>query len=836
MTARHAQWMMVALLLVGFWLRVDRLDTWPPGVSLDEAGNVMDAFQISHTGKYPVYENPARPEPLYQAILAIMAFAVEPGVWTMRLVNVYIAMLTLAALYWTARQCLYDRDPTTRGIAGLAAAAALAVALSHVVLSRSIYRAGPQPLFTLLFAGLLLRGLRTGNRRLFVLSGVSLAATFTTYTAALIVPASLAPLALSLLIVRRRTWRRWLPNLVWLGVTFALLLAPVGWHFLNNRDAVLGRTQELESGSKTLERRAELVWEQFFTNGDINPQYNADSAPLLPPVFDWLFRLGLLALLVRIRQPSSALIATLLVLSIIPAAAAGELPHGLRIAGAYAAFPLVIAAGVALILALVGMPRRPQVWRLAAVGMVVALAAITALDARRAHRIYAAYWDKPYVWEIYDRHLGHGEWFFRTDKRDLGRWLARQDAPLLVPLDELNLPTTRSWLLPRYQNVTTAGDAFALPPGTRLVVPWWLERDDILRETRAFGLLHEDTITLLPPLSVEAHARLLDGIDEAEAVTRPNGDLMARVRAVPDDFAVAFEPRTAPRSGEPSPLAIFDNQIQLLGWRGPDTLPPDAEAQTIAYTLDWAAYPSAHHQYSAYLQIQTQDRQRLAGDDVLIWRWLYPSTLWDDEDTVPDQHLLTVPPDLEPGAYRLVAGGYITVFADEPVEARGSDGARLGDAATIGWIKVPQRAAPEPELGALAVDAALGEVIALRAAFAQPLDGGRVRLALDWEALASRPALDATIFVHAIGPDGSTIAQDDRRPWDGQYPTFIWDAGERVRTEHVLDLGSTPPGDVTLRAGMYTLPDVTRLPVVQDGTPDPDSVIQLGSLAGLLVD
>lgn len=836
MTSRHFQWLMVALLLVGFWLRLDRLDTWPPGVSLDEAGNVMDAYQISETGKYPVYENPARPEPLYQGILAIMAFAVGPGVWTMRLVNVYTGLLTLATLYWTARQCLYDRNPTTRGIAGLAAAAALAVALSHVVLSRSIYRAGPQPLFTLLFAGLLLRGLRTGDRRLFVLSGASLAATFATYTAALIVPAALAPLALALVIVRRKTWRRWLPNLVWLGVTFSLLVAPVGWRFLHNRDAVLGRTQEIDAGDKTLERRAELVWEQFFTRGDINPQYNADSAPLLPPVFDWLFRLGLLALLVRLRQPSSVLIAALLALSIIPAAAANELPHGLRIAGAYAAFPLVIAAGVALILALAARLRRPPVWRLVAVGMVVALVAITALDARRAHRIYAAYWDKSYVWEIYDRHLGHGEWFFRTDKRDLGRWLAGQDAPLLVPLDELDLPTTRAWLLPRYQDVTTAGDDFTLPPGTRLVVPWWLERDDILRDTRAYGLLHDGTITLLPPLSAAAHARLLDGIDDAEAVTRPNGDLMARVGPVPDEGALAFEPRTAPRSGEPSPLAIFDNQIQLLGWRGPDTLPPDSGAQTIAYTLDWAAYPSAHHQYSAYLQLQTQDRQRLAGDDVLIWRWLYPSTLWDEADSVPDQHILTIPADLEPGAYRLVTGVYITVFAGEPVEAVGSDGASLGDAATIGWIKVPQRAAPQPNSAALAVDAALGEGIALRSAFAQRLDGGQIRLALDWEALVDRPALDATIFVHAAGPDGVNVAQDDRRPWGGQYPTFIWSAGERVRTEHVLDLGEVAPEDVTLRAGMYTLPDVTRLPVVQDGAPDPDAVVRLGSLAALIVD
>ncbi|MCZ7679394.1 MAG: hypothetical protein M5U28_11775 [Sandaracinaceae bacterium] len=131
-------------------------------------------------------------------------------------------------------------------------------------------------------------------------------------------PAALAPLALSLLIVRRRTWRRWLPNLIWLGLTFALLVAPVGWRFAHNREAVLGRTQEIDAGDKTLERRIELVWEQFLTSGDINPQYNADSVPLLPRTFAWLFRLGLLALLVRIRQPASVLTAALLALSIIP--------------------------------------------------------------------------------------------------------------------------------------------------------------------------------------------------------------------------------------------------------------------------------------------------------------------------------------------------------------------------------------------------------------------------------------------------------------------------------------------------------------------------------------
>jgi hypothetical protein len=823
---------MIGVVWLAFALRVENLDQYPPGLSADEAGNTMDGFHIGQALKYPVYENPARPEPLYQALLAVTARTIGPTVWAFRFTAVLVGTLTIAAVYWTMRQALYDVNPVIRGIAGLAAAGALAVALNHVVLSRSVYRATPQPLFMLLFTGLLLRGLRSNRRRDFILSGVFLAAALYTYTAALILPAALVPLVLHLLITRRRTWRSWLPNLIWLGIIFAVIMLPVGVRLLDNSDAVLGRTQEVNRGEKTWERRVELVLRQFFTRGDINPQYNVDSAPMLPPVFDLIFRFGLLALLVRIRQPSSILIAALLVLCAIPAAAANEIPHGLRIAGEYAVFPLVIGTGVACVLALANYLPRADIRRLVYAVILVAVAALTVVTFRDSRATYAAYWHKPLIWEVYDRQLPSGEWFFRTSERDFGRWLAAAQPPLLVPLDELNRPTTRTWLLPEYPDVTTAGDSFVLPAGTRLVVPWWLEKDDLLRETRAYGLLQNGTITLLPPLSVETHAQLLAEIDDAEAVTRPNHDLMARVKPVPDDFTLAFEPR----ANRESPLAIFDGQIALLGWRGPDTLRPDSEAQTLTYTLDWAADGSARHQYSTFVQLQTQDQQRLAGDDVLIWRWLYPSTLWSKNDQVPDPHMLTIPANLEPGAYRLVVGAYVTVFVGERVDVTAPDGTPLGDMATVGWIKVPQRETPEPDPAAVPFDATLGDSFALRSARADRLEDGRIRLVLDWEALTDRPGIDATIFVHALGPDGTSITQDDTRPWGGSYPTFIWDAGERVRTEHILSLDDTAPENVTLIAGMYTFPDLTRLSVQQNGTPEPDGAVQLGRVASLLVD
>src|SRR5258708_2099167 len=194
------------VLLLGFWLRVHRLADLPPGLSSDEAVHAVDGLQISQSGNFPIYEDFGRPEPLYNVFLAIGGLFFGPHLFTFRLVSAFIGLVTIAAACWTMRQCLYDLPPTLRWIAGLAAAAALAVCLSHVVLSRALYRAILQPLFMLTFLGFLLRGLRTGKRLDFALSGASLCVLLSTYRAALAVPFSLIALLVSLLIFRRKTW------------------------------------------------------------------------------------------------------------------------------------------------------------------------------------------------------------------------------------------------------------------------------------------------------------------------------------------------------------------------------------------------------------------------------------------------------------------------------------------------------------------------------------------------------------------------------------------------------------------------------------------------------
>ena len=819
----------VALLLVAFWLRTAALDSLPPGLSRDESANVLDAFHLSRTGVLPLYEDPeiGRPEPLFRIIQAagISLFGAE--IWAVRMVSVLVGVLSVAAAAWAAREVLHDFAPSHRRTAGLAAAAALAVALGHVTLSRSLYRGIPQPLFMLLFVGLLLRGLRTGRRRDLILSGVSLAAALYTYTAALVLPLGLLVAAGSLLLFRRAAWRAWLPSLGWAVGAFMVLVIPIGLVFVQRPEAVIARAADVSGAdlAYTPARRLEIMLSVFVARGDDNPQYNSAGAPLLPPVFNLLFAAGLVVLAARIRRVESALVLSLLVLATTPALLSNEISHGLRICGEYAVFPLIVGSGVAGLLALLSrwLPRVSR--RALTAGGVLALLLITGADALAAHQSYTAYWQSPLTWPVFGRDLPIGEWFFRTDRRDFARWLAVQEPPLLLPLVDLNDPPVRAWLLDVYPEVTTADSLTRLPAGTRVVVPWVLGMDDIRRSNRQAALLRDGTITLLPPFSAETHAALLAGIDAAPMVTRQGVlDLMARVSVLPDEMAVTFEPRV-----DVSAAPTFGGELQLVGWRGPDALSGSA-AQEVTYVLEWEALRPLGHNYSAFLQLWTQEATAVAGHERGIWRWLLPTSVWPVGMTVPDAHPLQIPADLAPGAYRLVTGVY--VYPDSRLPVFLPDGEPAGDVATVGWVKVPQR--DEPPARPASLDVTLGDVLALRDARAVLEDAGRVRLTLQWTALVERPDVDATIFVHVVDENGAIVAQQDARPWGGQYPTFIWGAGERVQTEHLLPIGDAAPETLHVFVGMYTYPDLARLPLVQDGRPADDNRADLGTLADLL--
>jgi hypothetical protein len=77
-----------------------------------------------------------------------------------------------------------------------------------------------------------------------------------------------------------------------------------------------------------------------------------------------------------------------------------------------------------------------------------------------------------------------------------------------------------------------------------------------------------------------------------------------------------------------------------------------------------------------------------------------------------------------------------------------------------------------------------------------------------------------TVFVHLVGAqhnpktNGPLWAGHDSEPLNGGYPTTQWFVNVPIADTHVLPVPpEAPPGEYELWAGMYTQPDIRRLPV-----------------------
>ncbi len=93
-------------------------------------------------------------------------------------------------------------------------------------------------------------------------------------------------------------------------------------------------------------------------------------------------------------------------------------------------------------------------------------------------------------------------------------------------------------------------------------------------------------------------------------------------------------------------------------------------------------------------------------------------------------------------------------------------------------------------------------------------DPRQLALTLYWQAQGAARA-DYTLFVHILDGEGALVAQWDGPPAGAEYPTSEWPQGgyRWQRVTIALPEGGLPPGAYTLSAGLYTFPDMTRLPI-----------------------
>jgi len=806
--ARFTRWSVLIVVLLGaWWLRIHALESLPHGVSSDEAVNVVDAFHIGRTANIPFYEDLGRPEPLYRTTLAFVGRWINESVWGYRWVSACLSMIAVASVAWLGRESVGELRPNARHAAALGAAIALSVMVGHLTLSRSLYRGTLMIALVALSAATLLTAIRTGKPRLYIIGGLFTGLSLYTYTAVWVYPLGLVAMGGGLLLTRWRTLRDWLPKLV-LAAALALIVAtPLLWKISQSREAVFGRAGAVQA-SRTEPREAlDALLSQLFEAGDENPQYNAASAPVIPRALQPIFLLGVaLALWRLIRQPSAWLLLTLLILFQIPALLSNEINHGLRIAGVFVVIPPLIGLAFGIVVGgLYGAAHRPPPTKTVVGGNLrvppLILCALLLVGggwiARDSWRTYSHYYTHPEAyrqWFIHDVELDQNEWFFRTDRQDFAAWVAAQSTPLLIPVEELERPTTRAWLVGAFPRVTATTTEFTLPAGTRLIAPYTLEQGGLMDATRGYALLDSGTITLLPPLSAATHAALNALANDGQRITR-TGELawIGNLATIPDGLTLTFADPLLPPTLPPNQFG--DAHLRVIGVAGNPTL----EGGQQTYTLTWEAGRSRlPHDYFSYLQVQTQARERISGSDHLILRWLYPTTIWPTGAPVPDAHTLTIPEGLPYGAYRLVTGVYYYPFMT-PIAATGSD--VVANGATVAWLKIPQPNPPALPDDLIRADGVFGDAFRLLGVVPSMQTDGTTQVQVYWQSLQARPLYDATVFVHWLDARGNILAQSDLRPHDGQYPTFIWDQDERVMSQHPL--GEVPAGGVAVRVGMY---------------------------------
>jgi hypothetical protein len=87
---------------------------------------------------------------------------------------------------------------------------------------------------------------------------------------------------------------------------------------------------------------------------------------------------------------------------------------------------------------------------------------------------------------------------------------------------------------------------------------------------------------------------------------------------------------------------------------------------------------------------------------------------------------------------------------------------------------------------------------------------------LYWHVVDTAAAItdDYTVFAHVLDAAGSQIGQGDSQPFNGDYPTSAWGAGESLVEDRSMTLDAAELGDAaTLALGLYRLSDGARLPV-----------------------
>ncbi len=762
----------VVIVLAATFFRTLLFEAAPPGLQHDEIFKANFAVDVLDGG-WPVFFDPnGGEEALFPYLAALSISLFGHNFFALRFVSLVSGILSVVLSYVLTKE-LFGRRVALLTTAGLA------ISFWHIFDSRVALRPITLLLTALASFYLFWLGLKRGKIVWFALAGVSLGASFYTYTSGFLVPVTIVLFTLLYLLPFRRTLfaQRWRGILLALVISLIILL-PMGYHLYTHPATSTARARDLgdhinlllAGDPRPILRDALSVLGMFGLRGDPEWRYNLAGRPVFDPITFLLFCGGLLICLIRIGKPEYAFLLVWLGVNIMPSAVTRNSPSTLRAIGSLTAIYILPALTIDLAWDWVAR-------RLGSLGRRALLAAVVLLFLSTAAFTYRDYFT---VWAENSEVSA----IYRADLSAVARYLGQSAG------DE-EICISASFAADLDQQVLN----FML--GEQRAIRWFDGQQALVFPKSSSGVLYIFPAT--GPLREDLAARFFADPQIEDAYLDPRGE---RVFVA---YRLSRGEVHRLREVQPEhPLAVhLEDRAELLGYDLPSTLEAGSEVPLLLY---WrVSQPIRPDLLYAFFAHVVDTRQYVwAQSDTLG----YPVSSWIQGDVVVQAFGLSIPPDAPPLEYEVKMGMYDLVT-----------GVRLEPSA--GDVPLPERAVTSKPFSVMkaALVPSIEELEVPRERYAnfddrvmllgcdlEPVHasaGDAVHISLYWQALAE-PREDYLVSVLVTDQAGNELHEVLRTPVDGEYPTSLWSEGQVVRDRFDLVIDpSIPVGRHRLWARLY---------------------------------
>jgi 4-amino-4-deoxy-L-arabinose transferase-like glycosyltransferase len=366
--------LVVAITAIAVFLRTYQIEQVPPGFNSDEAVGAVGALETLRSGPQLYYSGQGGGGSLGFFIAAIGFAIFGPSIASIRGTAAFAGVVGVVATYFATREMFRASRSTYPRLLAVLAALGLAVSLWHTRSSRIAFAAVGVPFLQVPGNYFLWRGLNTGRRVHFVVSGVFLASLTYIYLSGSFAPlVYLAFFLLQWLVVavqskthppdRRTAFSSLLKNHFWnlvicAGVAFVLFL-PMLYFYLTAPEVATERAQQALFTNPLINQGDPwgLLWRSIGGNlaaFGLSTSWLRGYPPanlVMPVPVSLLFLLGFVISLWRARQPAYLFALVYWTVMLVPSILSPDsIPHTLRAVGAApAAYTLVAVGAVGLI-------------------------------------------------------------------------------------------------------------------------------------------------------------------------------------------------------------------------------------------------------------------------------------------------------------------------------------------------------------------------------------------------------------------------------------------------------------------------------------------------------